>query len=215
MANKRVPARTKSTPCRRLGDDVFKPIAASSSEPPFCPVRKLVLDEDYRVLKKGFSVDMRPITLLVGDQGVGKSTVFRAIGENKMRGEGGRAQTVFIDTETVNPRSERSLAYPSMDVGFMVHAKMIASHGETMARILDTMRAHAGKVVMIDEPEAGLSIRSQHRLMKLISSMRSQFIIATHSQVFMTEVGEVFDMETMSWRPAGEFIADQRSAREA
>lgn len=61
----------------------------------------------------------------------------------------------------------------------------------------------------IDEPESGLSIRSQYLFSEHCKKLakKNQLIIATHSIVLMLEVGEVLSLEHKKWMPAPEFIS--------
>ncbi len=74
-----------------------------------------------------------------------------------------------------------------------------------------------GLILFLDEPEAGLSVRSQIRISKALNDLvaayptRVQVLMATHSPILMGK-GEAFDMETLAWTPVADFLKRQSKA---
>ena len=166
---------------------------------------------------------IHPITLLVGDNGVGKSSMLKLIGTqdpaviiNKSC-----SSVVWWDSELSNPRTrnyeildyflqyvknvnaseEEKIRIVKLVQEFLILNKedstLTGSHGEQLFPILESIRAHSGSLILLDEPEGGLSIPKIEQFYSMIKSAVSQgteFIIATHSPVLMEAVGQVYDL---------------------
>jgi predicted ATPase len=165
------------------------------------PVRQLLRD----------GLDLGRITVLVGENGTGKSTLVEAIamtfglpGEGGStgaqhqtyvsesplpdvltieRGPGGSRWGYFLRAETTHGLFTYLAAHPgARDPDF--HA---FSHGESFLAMLGSGRFRGDGFFVMDEPEAGLSFSSQLALighLHAIAHHRSaQVLIATHSPV--------------------------------
>lgn len=90
------------------------------------------------------------------------------------------------------------------------------SHGQVMLPLLLANKDVKGKTLFFDEPEAGLSIRSQYKVMEHFRklSKNNQLVIATHSPIFMEEVGEVYSLEHRKIISATDFINWQKGLLE-
>lgn len=173
----------------------------------------------YRCFKKGAKIEFKDnITLLVGDQGVGKSTILRTLQNSKNHKDtisieaNGKVSTLSFDTEKDNPRMQGSLGNCSM---FQV-AAIFSSHGETILPLMEHVAKEKDKLLMIDEPESGLSIRSQYRLVKSFKNAAKnncQLLIATHSIPLMESFKEVFNLEIMKYQSSEDFIKSQKKPK--
>lgn len=162
-----------------------------------------------KVLKKRFEFECSDINLLVGDQGCGKSTLLRMLQKNSKDLKLDLAehvirdsvQSFYFDSEKDNPRMKNPELYttPSgQDVGIGVGgavASRFKSHGEIMQlMVLDLLTTAENCVVLLDEPESGLSITNQFRLIREISAAVErgcQFFIATHCYPLIGAYGVV------------------------
>ncbi len=87
------------------------------------------------------------------------------------------------------------------------------SHGQSIFPLIhDTMKGSNGRVILIDEPETALSIRSQHRMCGILYelSKSNQLIIATHSPILMGLSDEVLSLEHKKWMNRIEFLDTQK-----
>lgn len=183
------------------------------------------ITEDYRCFKKGEIFTFDPeITLLVGDQGSGKSTLLSALHsmENWLTiklseqclSEG--CSTYFFDTEKMNPRMQQDLSGILNQNVYKQHIySHFRSHGEVLKDWLINPLKNAknqNAILFIDEPESGLSIRSQYQLLKEIKKQKKnkQFVIATHSIIFMEEIGKVLSLEHKKWMDTKDFLKTQK-----
>lgn len=176
-------------------------------------VKKIVLKAEYRVFKKGMVIELRDdINLLVGDQGAGKSTLLKALSQPNEYAAfefvtDGSVGTKFFDTESGNPRVTQS----NLDIKQKVVSKF-SSHGETMKPIVLHCRHIKDSVILIDEPESGLSIRSQLEMIEAFKEAvanKCQLIIATHSPILMQSVDAVYSVEHKKWMSPENFILSQ------
>jgi len=93
-------------------------------------------------------------------------------------------------------------------------ASMWSSHGETMNAIYKKIDSQKDTVFLIDEPENGLSVRSQYMLINKIKKgieNGCQFILATHSVILMQEFENLFNLEVMDYNTFEDFINSQKN----
>ena len=158
-----------------------------------------------------------PVTFLVGENGIGKSTLVEAIAVAAGFSPGGGTRSLrFESRETESPLHEEltlawvgkerrsfflraetffNMASAYADVGLEVEDPVAhlheRSHGE---QFLDVVRYRFGPggLFIMDEPESALSFVSQLALMAMMhefSQEGSQFIVATHSPVLVALPG--------------------------
>lgn len=170
----------------------------------------------HRCFRKGAKIEFKDnITLLVGDQGVGKSTILKTLQKFKNHKDiitietNGKVSTLSFDTEKDNPRMQGSLGNDPM---FQV-VSMFSSHGETILPLMEHITKEKDRLIMIDEPESGLSIRSQYQLVKFLKKAAKngcQLLIATHSVPLIESFKEVFNLEIMKYQSSEDFIKSQK-----
>ena len=86
------------------------------------------------------------------------------------------------------------------------------SHGQSIVPFLENFNNNKNSLVLLDEPETALSIRSRHKMVKILEDMASrdcQVLVASHCIELMEAVGEVYSMEHKKWMKSSEFIATQ------
>lgn len=158
-------------------------------------------------LKKlaGRTLNLLPgINLLVGENGIGKSSILRDLNDNVISKKStkitttGALSTFFFDTERMNPRIKNHV-----DSGLDIALRFV-SHGECLSAILTQFKElikdkSKSYVLFIDEPESGLSPWKQKELLDLYvkHSKRVQMVIATHSLIFTrAKVGRLIELST-------------------
>jgi len=154
-----------------------------------------------------------PVTFIVGENGIGKSTLVEAIAINAgFNPEGGSRNFNFSTKDSHSALFEDiqviRTAYRNRD-GFFLRAESFynvatavdeysvqeyyggslheRSHGESFLSLLHH-RLNGNGLYIFDEPESALSIISQLNMLTRIRQLveqRSQFIIATHSPILM------------------------------
>lgn len=168
----------------------------------------------------GWEVEFRqPVTIIVGENGTGKSTLIEAIaGLAEFSDLGGGSGYFRPSDQKANERSGATLAtvlragwLPKVTRGWFFRADtfhmvsaalraagsptaiyLSASHGESVLTLL-AERTQAQGLYLLDEPEAALSPSRQKILLRVLaeiqSTARAQIIMATHSPILMAVPG--------------------------
>ena len=172
------------------------------------------------VFDKGDEFLFEDVNLFVGNQGCGKSTLLNLIQQNHKDlklflsdfAELNGVSTFFFDSEKDNPRTKdlQLFTTPSGgDVGIgygnalMSHFK---SHGEILEKfIIKPILEAKNCVILLDEPESGLSLTNQFKMIKAIKiavNNGCQFFIATHCYPLIKEFN-VISLEHNKKRMSG------------
>lgn len=196
-------------------------------------IQQIKINEDYNCLKSGLVIDAKPITLLVGDQGSGKSSLLTLLSQlsnkntkavelilNDDATKNG-VETFYFDTEKNNPRLKDPNQYSTpggKDKGIGYQAAIMSrfrSHGEVLKEFtVEPIKRAKNCIVILDEPESALSIRNQYKLVKNIletsTNNNVQFLIATHCLPLIEAIETVYSMEHLTWMDSKEFIRRQK-----
>jgi len=187
------------------------------------------MKEAYLTLQKDRLIELKPLTVIVGEQGCGKSTLLRLLNKNSNKIEvklceylkNDYVDTYYFDTETMNPRISDIDNYTTPDgrsKGIGVGAALqshFQSHGEvlrefTVNRINDAKNC----ILFLDEPESALSLKNQFllskRLIDTTTNNKTQIILATHCLPIISSVEEVFDLVDYKWKNSIEYINEQK-----
>ena len=184
-------------------------------------IHSIEFTEKWRCFKAGDRFEFRPgVNLLVGDQGCGKSSLLGALegagfekpGQFRDLREKTKLDydpcTVFsADFEKDNPRT---LSY-FKNIRFQMAAKF-SSHGECNLALISALATADDCLVMMDEPDMALSIRSCAKLVKQfkeVADRSSQIIAAVHNISVIQEFDEVLSLEHREWMRNEVFIASQ------
>ena len=192
-------------------------------------IEQIKIKESYLTLQKDRVIELKPLTVIVGEQGCGKSTLLRLLNKNSDKIEvklcdylkNDYVDTYYFDTETMNPRISDIDNYTTVDgrsKGIGVGAALqshFQSHGEvlrefTVNRINDAKNC----ILFLDEPESALSLKNQFllskRLIDTTKNNKTQIILATHCLPIISSVEEVFDLVDYKWKNSIEYINEQK-----
>lgn len=189
-------------------------------------LKSIIFLKSWRCFKEHSIIEFRPgVNLLVGDQGTGKSSLFQAIQVCGIRGhrnvhlpkdvpaiidyEGEPIESFAFDFERDNYRTK---SYFNDAVGFHI-ASMKHSHGEMVTAILNMLlEINKPKIILVDEPDMALSIRSCYRLIKIfqhIANQGGQVFATIHNPIVIAGFEKVYSLEHCRWISSQEFIKTQ------
>lgn len=173
-----------------------------------------------KIFKAGEIIPLRPLTFIVGDNGSGKTTFLESLSNRFVYGSSGVITVSeedlkdfqgysHFDLEKHNPRKqdERSITLFGIVSTFRSHGEM------NMDLFVHDFAEKQNEIILLDEPDQALSIRSIYRLFKIFEKMISngcQIIAAVHSQTLMELVDEVYSVEHKKWMKPSEFLKTQR-----
>ena len=192
-------------------------------------LEKMLFKSDYRCFKQNDEFVLYPLTLLVGDQGCGKSTILTCIRDKHKDVEFSLSPDTmakgvdffYFDSEHDNPRLKDPNLYSTVDgqnkgIGYAsALTSRFKSHGEIMeVYTVKCLRNAKNALILIDEPESGLSLHNQFRLIEEIYSAIDrdcQLIISTHCYPLIKYTKEVFNVKDRLWELSSTFIDKQFS----
>lgn len=185
---------------------------------------KFIEEDSTGCFKKDESYSINEnIILLVGDQGVGKSTLLNILQQHKkccqvkltdlgLKG----IDTWYFDAEKMNPRTKDPNLYSTINgqdkgIGYVnALTSRFKSHGEVLREFtVNAIRQAHDAVIFLDEPESALSIKNQKKLVIEIHEAvkrNCQFIIATHNYFLIKSVKTVLSLEHKKWMTAESFL---------
>jgi len=128
--------------------------------------------------------------------------------------------SMFFDFEHMNPRVIEDHELTNVDgtsrlfgMGEKLTSKF-RSHGETLKHYsVDGLNRMKDTVVLFDEPESSLSLRSQYDLINacgVAASNNCQLIIATHCLPLIESQEKVYSMEHKEWMSSKDFVNYQK-----
>lgn len=176
-------------------------------------LKKINVIKEFRGIKP-FTLELNDgINIIVGENGIGKSSLLSLITNETYRNYvkfDVLPNTTFraFDTEKDNPRIKTDIN-TMINLAFSLNARFV-SHGEAMLPLIKTIKDFNDCLIVIDEPEAGLSISNQRKILKVfndsITKNNCQIILTTHSYVIIENSEQVFSMDNKKWIKSNEYL---------
>jgi predicted ATPase len=214
-----MPSNAFSTlPVRRVEDDPASPMPRGIWPATLAPVRQLLDD----------GIDFGAVTVLVGDNGVGKSTLVEAIamafGLGAEGGSTGARNQTRASESTLGDHLRLIRGIGSSKKGFFLRAETMhgfftylesvrddgafhsSSHGESFIDLV-VARSNIRGLWVLDEPESALSLPGCLSLLGLLREIQangSQIILSTHSPILAAYPGaDLFEIGEWGIRSSG------------
>lgn len=87
------------------------------------------------------------------------------------------------------------------------------SHGQSIMPFIENLKTCKDSLILLDEPETALSIRSQHKMADiLVDATRNrgcQVLVASHCSILMNRCESIYSMEHKKWMTPNDFIETQ------
>jgi predicted ATPase len=174
-------------------------------------LKSFTLKKAYRDIPP-FTIKFREgINVIVGENGSGKSTLLYLIMSSESKDikevDYVPSEYRFFDTEKNNPRLKGDLSN-SKNIGFDIGSHFV-SHGQAMLPLMLASESFRDLSLIIDEPEAGISLSNQKKVLGAIKEAvknNCQVLIATHSYILIKNADEVFDMDDRKWISSEEYL---------
>lgn len=182
-------------------------------------LEKITIVKTHRSLKKSLEIELvAGINLIVGDQGCGKSTLLEGLQKHSnwlkvdiseyTKNNG--VKTYYFDTEKGNPRIKNSGNLDNSDQWKSALVSHFKSHGETLVELtVNCLKKTKNSIIFLDEPESGLSIKNQFRLMdslNIAAENNCQLIVATHNMYLIQNSSNLYSLEHNKWMNGNEYI---------
>ena len=152
------------------------------------------------------------LNVIVGENGSGKSSILQLMIEKHDKElaqtdyEQG-ANFKFLDTEKCNPRIKSYIS--DLTLQYDVCSRFM-SHGEAMLPLILAAKGFKDIVLIVDEPEAGISLKNQKKIIdafkKIADKNACQIIVTTHSYVMIKNVSRVFCLDTKQWVSSEKYL---------
>jgi len=185
-------------------------------------LRSITFKQDYRCFKEGFTLEFRPgITLLVGDQGTGKSTILQLLmmktrdWKDKVVIDADRVEVKSFDFEMDNPRIQQYFR-ENVDIMVQIGSGRV-SHGMFNKALLETLTQAEKVVILLDEPDQAMSPRSCYKMARIFDRVLEkgcQLVASVHNPIIISTQPEVYSLEHREWVAPEDFLESQRGPEE-
>jgi predicted ATPase len=173
-------------------------------------VRKLTIKKSIRSLPVGMAIEFSPITLLVGENGCGKSTILDMLREHygvkdtSYFKKTGLADHADVDGDDLPESQVNYFDFHggdkkfAMSFGTDVVSQLQAMHGSSGQGLLAQLAGSGlldayDSLVLLDEPDRGASLNMQYKYSNLIRNLANrgnQLVVSTHSLPIMRLAGD-------------------------
>lgn len=182
---------------------------------------KIKFVEDFRCYKKDEEVVFNDnLTIISGDNGSGKSTLLSCIrsmyevkwtlsdepsAKNKIEIEGDKEGSVFyLDLSSDLYKNSSELDFDNMSL--YMQCQQSSSGEGVIFQLVNLLKEKisTAKMIIIDEPERGLSIKNQILISRVINKFSTenpevQFIVTTHSEAILLTKKEIWSASHKSY----------------
>lgn len=158
--------------------------------------------------------EFKQLNLIVGENGVGKTSMMNTMMnvdkfDNVDLHFEGHPQYHWFDTNKHNPSQQ------SLESGFDAMTTIqshFQSHGESILPRILMMAKESDRILFVDEPESGISIKNQHKIVEAIKTAitkDNQLFIVTHSYFIIKAFDEVINLDIMKWDTSKNYLKSQ------
>lgn len=198
-------------------------------------IEMLRFNKHYRTFIEGESITFgEGVNLLVGDQGCGKSTMLQVLCKLLNVPKAFWRDDVFIrdmrvvatvstdlkpmqvfahDYENDSPRTSASFETMGMLPLKKVLGQKKMSHGEANCQLINLIEQFENTILILDEPDSGLSCRSALKLaaaLKRLEAQGCQILASVHHPWVIEAFPKVLSVEKRKWISSKDFLESLR-----
>jgi len=186
-------------------------------------IKSIEITQEYRNLQPKIINFKEGLNFIIGDNGKGKTTLLNMLNLNNFNNGDLCYKNIrkiclnilpkdginiyYFDSEKMNPATIHDLDLaPDPKYAMLSHFQ---SHGETLFPIIKSITTAKNSIILLDEPENGISLKNQIILLTALKKSvknKNQLFIATHSYIFINNSKEVFDIENFNWINSQEYL---------
>lgn len=121
-------------------------------------------------------------------------------------------KTSFLDTISKNIQEKAFQKKSIMNDTLLMFNMQEASNDENSLDFFESLTNIENSLIVLDEPETSLSIKSQLKVSKLIKelSTKNQIVLITHSEYLMRMSNKVYDFEQKKYLDTEQYIKSQK-----
>ncbi len=190
-------------------------------------LNRITIHEDYRKLPKDFSLEFKNnITIITGENGTGKSTLLDLIKQSTEKNFSSDFSNYTLDTSIELKNNIvyldsvsgllKTLSYFDDDEMDLQIRCMKSSSGEGLLLQLANLNNKDlnNKLLLLDEPERGLSIKQQLTLADYLIFLTSNFdnlqiIVVSHGYGVLAKQKELFSTNSLKYITIDDFFKNE------
>lgn len=191
-------------------------------------LNKITINQEYRKIPKDFYLEFKNnLTVITGENGTGKSTLLDLIKQSSEKTKySADFSNYTLDTtidligniehlDSVNGLLKTLSYFDDDNMDLQIQALKASSGEGLLLQLADLNKKDLNnKLLLLDEPERGLSIKQQLTLSKYMNFLINNFenlqiIVVTHGYGILATQEEIFSMNSLKYIKKDDFFINE------